>query len=49
MWVQMTDASGTQGTGPPIRLLDYSPSRSTHAARALYEGMRAGGVLLSNG
>jgi transposase len=49
MWVQMTQASGPEGTGPPIRLFGYSPSRSTHAARTLYEGMRAGGVLMSDG
>jgi transposase len=49
MWVQMTEASGTQGTGPPIRLFGYSPSRSTHSARTLYEGMRPGGVLMSDG
>jgi transposase len=49
MWVQMTEFSGAQGTGPPIRLFGYSPSRSTHSARALYEGMRPGGVLMSDG
>ncbi|MBE0550490.1 MAG: IS66 family transposase [Rubrivivax sp.] len=49
MWVQMTQASGEDGTGPPIRLFGYSPSRSTHAARTLYEGMRPGGVLMSDG
>jgi transposase len=49
MWVQMTEASGADGTGPPIRLFGYSPSRSTHAARTLYEGMRPGGVLMSDG
>jgi transposase len=52
MWVQMTEASGaegTAGTGPPIRLFGYSPSRSTQAARTLYEGMRPGGVLMSDG
>ena len=49
MWVQMTQASGAHGTGPPIRLFGYSPSRSTQAARTLYEGMRAGGVLMSDG
>ena len=37
MWVQMTEASGADGTGPPIRLFGYSPSRSTQAARTLYE------------
>jgi transposase len=49
MWVQMTQASGAQGTGPPIRLFGYSQSRSTHSARTLYEGMRPGGVLMSDG
>ena len=49
MWVQMTQASGTHSTGPPIRLFGYSPGRSTQAARTLYEGMRPGGVLMSDG
>jgi transposase len=49
MWVQMNQASGADGTGPPIRLFGYSPSRSTHSARTLYEGMRPGGVLMSDG
>jgi transposase len=49
MWVQMTQASGIHGTGPPIRLFGYSPSRSTQAARTLYEGLRPGGVLMSDG
>jgi transposase len=49
MWVQMTQASGMDSTGPPIRLFGYSPSRSTHAARTLYEGMRPGGALMSDG
>ena len=49
MWVQMTQASGADGTGAPIRLFGYSSSRSTHAARTLYEGMRPGGALMSDG
>jgi transposase len=49
MWVQMTEASGADGTGPPIRLFAYSPSRSTQTARTLYEGMRPKGVLMSDG
>jgi transposase len=49
MWVQMTDGSGPTGAGPPIRLFAYSPSRSTQTARTLYEGMRSGGVLMSDG
>lgn len=49
MWVQMTQASGKDGTGPPIRLFGYRPSRGTDAAKALYEGMRPGAVLMSDG
>jgi len=49
MWVQMSDASGTTGAGPPIRLFGYSPSRSTQAAKILYEGMQPGGALMSDG
>lgn len=49
MWVQMTQTGGADGTGPPIRLFGYSPSRSTQAAATLYEGMRPGGVLMSDG
>ena len=49
MWAQMTDGSGMSGTGPPIRLFAYSPSRSTKTARELYAGMRQGAVFMSNG
>lgn len=49
MWAQMTQGSGPDGTGPPIRLFAYSPSRSTAAAQILYAGMRAGSVLMSDG
>ena len=49
MWAQMTQGSGPGGTGPPIRLFGYSPSRSTAAAQILYAGMRAGSVLMSDG
>jgi transposase len=49
MWVQMTEASGADGTGPPIRMFAYSPSRGTQAGMTLYEGMRGGGVLMSDG
>jgi len=49
MWAQMTQGSGPEGTGPPIRLFAYSPSRSTAAAQILYAGMRAGSVLMSDG
>jgi transposase len=49
MWVQMTQGSGAGGTGPPIRLFAYSPSRSTAAALILYAGVRKGSVLMSDG
>lgn len=49
MWVQMTQGSGVGGTGPPIRLFAYSPSRSTAAALILYAGVRKGSVLMSDG
>lgn len=49
MWAQMTEACGPLGTGPPIRLFGYSPSRSTAAAQELYAGMRPGGALVSDG
>lgn len=49
MWAQMTQGCGPSGTGPPIRLFGYSPSRSTAAAQALYAGVRAGAVLMTDG
>lgn len=49
MWVQMTDASGTDGTGPPIRLFGYRPGRGTAAAQELYAGLASGGVLMTDG
>lgn len=41
LWVQMS------GTGPPIRLFTYAPSRSAETARRLYDGAR--GALLTDG
>ena len=49
MWAQMTDGSGSDGKGPPIRLFAYAPSRSTKTARELYAGIRQGAVLMSDG
>lgn len=49
MWAQMTDGSGLSGSGPPIRLFAYSPSRSAAAAMPLFEGLRPGSVLMSDG
>jgi transposase len=49
MWVQMTQGSGPEGTGPPIRLFGYSPSRSTDAAMQMYAGLRIGAVLMTDG
>jgi hypothetical protein len=49
MWVQMTQGSGPEGTGPPIRLFGYAPSRSTTAAVQWYAGLREGCVLMTDG
>jgi transposase len=49
MWAQMTDGSGKDGTGPPIRLFAYEPSRSMKTARELYAGIREGAVLMTDG
>jgi transposase len=49
MWVQITEGSGPDGTGPPIRLFAYAPSRSTATAKDLYAGMRRGTVLMTDG
>lgn len=49
MWAQMTQGSGLTGTGPPIHLFSYSPTRSAAAADGLYAGIRAGGALMSDG
>ena len=43
LWAQMT------GSGPPIHLFTYAPSRSAETARKLYEGVRPGAALLSDG
>lgn len=49
MWAQMTQGSGPAGTGPPIRLFAYSPSRGTAAAQVLYAGMGAKSALMTDG
>lgn len=49
VWAQMTEGSGREGKGPPIRLFSYSPSRSAAAAMALYAGVREGAVLMTDG
>ena len=49
VWAQMTDGSGQDGTGPPIRLFSYSPSRSAATAMGLYAGVRRGAVLMTDG
>ena len=49
MWAQMTQGSGPAGTGPPIRLFAYSPSRGTAAAQVLYAGMGANSALMTDG
>ena len=49
MWAQMTDGSGQSGSGPPIRLFAYAPSRSAAAAMPLFAGLRPGSALMSDG
>lgn len=43
MWAQVS------GTGPPVRLFSYSPTRSTAQAATLYAGIRPGAVLMTDG
>ena len=43
----MTEGSGRDGTGPPIRLFTYAPSRSTKTALELYAGFRQDAVLMT--
>lgn len=49
VWAQMTQASGPTGSGPPIRLFSYHPSRGGQTARQLYAGMQRDSVLMSDG
>lgn len=46
---QSTDASGADGTGPPIRLYSYTTGRGAQAAALVWAGMREGAVLMSDG
>ena len=43
LWAQMN------GTGPPVRLFSYAPTRSTAHALALYAGIKPGAVLMTDG
>lgn len=43
LWAQMN------GSGPPVRLFAYSPTRNTVQAHVLYAGIRSGTVLMSDG
>jgi transposase len=49
LWAQSTDASGAEGTGPPIRLYSYTTGRGAQAGAAVWTGMREGAVLMSDG
>lgn len=49
MWAQMTDGAGRDGTGPPIQLFTYLPSRSTKTAMGFYADMHEGAVLMTDG
>jgi transposase len=42
MWAQMN------GTGPPVRIFSYSPTRSAAQAAVLYAGIKPGAVLMSD-
>jgi hypothetical protein len=43
LWAQMN------GTGPPVRLFNYAPTRSTAHALTLYAGSKPGAVLMTDG
>ena len=43
LWAQMN------GTGPPVRLFSYAPSRSTAHALTLYAGCKPGAALMTDG
>jgi transposase len=43
LWAQMT------GSGPPIRLFSYTPGRGGTHAHPLYEGIKPGAALMSDG
>jgi transposase len=43
LWAQVTDS------GPPIRLFSYMPGRGSNHAQALYDGIKPGVVLMSDG
>jgi transposase len=43
VWAQMN------GTGPPVRLFSYSPTRGTAQAADLYAGVRPGAALMTDG
>jgi transposase len=43
LWAQMN------GTGPPVRLFSYAPTRSTAHALTLYAGIKSGAVLMTDG
>ncbi len=43
MWAQMS------GTGPPVRLFSYSPTRSAAQAAELYAGIKPGTALMTDG
>ena len=42
MWAQMN------GTGPPVRMFSYSPTRSAAQAAVLYAGIKPSAVLMSD-
>jgi len=49
LWAQSTEHSGTDGTGPPIRLYTYTAGRGAQAGAEVWAGVREGTVLMSDG
>jgi len=49
LWAQSTEQSGTDGTGPPIRLYTYTTGRGAQAGAEVWAGVREGTVLMSDG
>lgn len=49
LWTQSTEHSGTDGTGPPIRLYTYTTGRGAQAGAGIWAGIREGAVLMSDG
>lgn len=49
LWARSCEASGADGTGPPIRLYSYTTGRGAQAGALVWAGVREGAVLMSDG